>query len=727
MYLKRLTVSGFKSFAGKTELEFERGITAIVGPNGSGKSNIADAVRWALGEQSVKQLRMKKGEELVFAGTDKRAKASMAEVSLLLDNSDGVLALDFAEVELSRVIYRSGESEYRINGRKARLTEIQHLLATAGFGQNSYTVIGQGMIDSFILSTPAERKMLFDEASGIRQYELKREQALKKLDATTDNLTRVKDITGELEPRLKHLAKAVESSQERNQLRLQLQTEQSVYIATAEWTYRQRQKEIAAETEQLQAREVQLKEEIKQLEAQRQTIEHAKPTQVEGTAQALHELEIERDELSNDTSVKKAELQFLVEKLEDQEHLADEVKAQEAKAGELKSQQVAIGASLKQQQKAEVQAAKELDVVAEKIRTSQAKLASLRDQLRETSNGEFISHALSILRHIAQNPQLDANQIRDLVARAGRLLVSASLGDGDVMGAVRQAQQTLAEAMKRREDAHDSYTATVIKVRALEMDLAKSLDDQSQLAEQITQMRMQAEGRHKTSDQITARRKHLVVAEKRLDDIAGEITQRRSELAQSQMPGLSADEIFTLATKLEAAHQEARAINTRLGELKQDLTAIAHEEKELLLQARAWDVPSAEPSQKPLDQLERGLAILEGRLAESGDNDEAVMEEYREASERYQFLTGQVMDLEAAQTDLGTVITQLDKLIKAKFETGFETIARHFSQNFERLFEGGRASLSLKMDDEGTYGIEIKATPPGKRVESLSTLSGGEG
>ncbi len=210
MYLKQLTITGFKSFAHKTVLAFEPGISAVVGPNGSGKSNVADAVRWVLGEQSTCSLRTKKGEEVIFAGTEKRAKASMAEVSLLLDNADNAVDLDFSEIELSRRLYRSGESEYRLNGRKVTLRDIQNLLIQAGFGPNSYSVIGQGMIDQLILASPAERKLLFDEASGIRGYELKREQALRKLAATDLNLERVHDILSELEPRLKTLERGAE-------------------------------------------------------------------------------------------------------------------------------------------------------------------------------------------------------------------------------------------------------------------------------------------------------------------------------------------------------------------------------------------------------------------------------------------------------------------------------------------------------------------------------------
>src|SRR4051812_34088809 len=179
--LLSVRLQGFKSFAERTQVEFGPGITAVVGPNGSGKSNLADAIRWALGEQGKSRLRLGERDEVVFAGSDRRARASFAEVILLFDNEDGAFPLDLTEVEIARRMYRMGETDYRLAGRSVRLTDIQALLAGAGVGAGTYAVIGQGMIDSILMSSPAERKLLFDEAAGIRGPELGREAALRKL------------------------------------------------------------------------------------------------------------------------------------------------------------------------------------------------------------------------------------------------------------------------------------------------------------------------------------------------------------------------------------------------------------------------------------------------------------------------------------------------------------------------------------------------------------------
>jgi len=209
MFLKKIELQGFKSFANKTELQFNRNLTAIVGPNGSGKSNIADAIRWATGEQSQKILRTKKAEEVIFAGSDKKSRLGMAEVNLHLDNSDGKIPIDYKEVVITRRVFRTGESEYIINKSKVRLIDIQLLLAKASFGQHNYSIIGQGMIDSVLSQSATARKSFFDEATGVKAYQIKKEKSQHKYTRTQDNLSQSKAILHEIFPRLKYLTRQV--------------------------------------------------------------------------------------------------------------------------------------------------------------------------------------------------------------------------------------------------------------------------------------------------------------------------------------------------------------------------------------------------------------------------------------------------------------------------------------------------------------------------------------
>lgn len=205
MYLKRLDLQGFKSFPEKVKLEFNQGVTAVVGPNGSGKSNVSDAVRWVLGEQRAKSLRGDKMEDVIFAGTENRKPLGFAEVSIIIDNQDQKLPLAYTEVQVTRRVFRSGESEYRINGTACRLKDIQELFMDTGVGREGYSIIGQGRIDEILSAKGEERRRIFEEAAGIVKYKTRRNDAASKLEREQQNLLRVDDIIGELEVQLEPL------------------------------------------------------------------------------------------------------------------------------------------------------------------------------------------------------------------------------------------------------------------------------------------------------------------------------------------------------------------------------------------------------------------------------------------------------------------------------------------------------------------------------------------
>lgn len=212
MYLKSIEVHGFKAFANKIVFDFHNGITGIVGPNGSGKSNVADAVRWVLGEQSAKQLRGASMQDVIFAGTENRKPLSYAYVAITLDNSDHKLPVDYEEVTIARRVYRSGESEYLMNGSPCRLKDVNELFYDTGIGKEGYSIIGQGQIDRILSGKPEERRELFDEAAGIVKYKRRKVTAQKKLEHERENLVRVNDILSELERQLAPLERQSEKA-----------------------------------------------------------------------------------------------------------------------------------------------------------------------------------------------------------------------------------------------------------------------------------------------------------------------------------------------------------------------------------------------------------------------------------------------------------------------------------------------------------------------------------
>lgn len=224
MYLKSIEIHGFKSFANKIKFDFHNGITGIVGPNGSGKSNVADAVRWVLGEQRIKQLRGGSMQDVIFSGTELRKPLGYAYVAITLDNSDHSLAIDYDEVTVSRRLYRSGESEYMINGSSCRLKDVNELFMDTGIGKEGYSIIGQGQIDQILSSKPEDRRNLFDEAAGIVKFKSRKETAIKKLEEEKINLTRLSDILSELEKQIGPLEKQSEVAKEYLKFRERLKT-----------------------------------------------------------------------------------------------------------------------------------------------------------------------------------------------------------------------------------------------------------------------------------------------------------------------------------------------------------------------------------------------------------------------------------------------------------------------------------------------------------------------
>ena len=222
MYLKRMELQGFKSFADKTTLEFMPGITSVIGPNGSGKSNISDAIRWVLGEQSMKSLRGSKSEDVIFAGTQNRKSLGFAEVSIVIDNTDGKLPIEYSEVTVTRRLYRSGETGYYINKTPCRLKDILELFMDTGIGKDGYSIIGQGKIDEILSNKSEDRRNIFEEAAGIVKYRVRKVESEKKLEQTKVNLLRINDILSEIEGTIEPLKIQAEKAKKFLDLREEL-------------------------------------------------------------------------------------------------------------------------------------------------------------------------------------------------------------------------------------------------------------------------------------------------------------------------------------------------------------------------------------------------------------------------------------------------------------------------------------------------------------------------
>lgn len=253
MYLKRLELQGFKSFADKTVLEFKEGITSVIGPNGSGKSNISDAIRWVLGEQSIKSLRGAKSEDIIFAGTQARKSLGFAEVSMVIDNTDGKLPIEYAEVTVTRKIYRSGETGYFINKTPCRLKDILELFMDTGIGKDGYSIIGQGKIDEILSNKSEDRRRIFEEAAGIVKYRTRKAESEKKLEQTKLNLLRINDILSEIEANIEPLKLQADKAKQFLDLREELKNiEVGLFLYNIE-NYKEKLSQVTKDEEIMQS------------------------------------------------------------------------------------------------------------------------------------------------------------------------------------------------------------------------------------------------------------------------------------------------------------------------------------------------------------------------------------------------------------------------------------------------------------------------------------------
>lgn len=491
MYLKRLELHGFKSFAARTDLEYAPGITAVVGPNGSGKSNVADAVRWVLGEQSMRHLRGKKSEDIIFAGAQGKAAMGMAEVSLYLDNSAGWLPSEYTEVKITRRSYRSGENEYLINNNKVRLKDLLLLLSQARIGHDSYTVVGQGLIDAALSLRAEERRALFEDAAGIRHFQAQRDDAENKLELTEQNLGRLHDILAEIEPRLAPLAEQARRAREYAAVQADYQSRLSAWYAQ-QWQRLQDQRQRAEEVEA--ERSAELARVQAELGAREESLREVRSERERAAAQ-MNSLRRARGELMNRLQTLERDVAVAEERLGsltsqsgelalEQEQQRQQVAAAEQRMTALQQQiddladQVAQGddaiqqmersvASLRQRQEQEdarLRAAqRDVIQIQTRLGASQSELGRLQKQLGEKNR------TLATRRETqAQSQQkLDAAQTKlegqqrlladvqreeeQLVARRQQLTQAVSDGQNEQ----EQLREALGEARRERRSVSD--------------------------------------------------------------------------------------------------------------------------------------------------------------------------------------------------------------------------------------------------------------------------------
>jgi len=843
MFLKRLSILGFKSFADRTDIEFSDGITALLGPNGCGKSNVVDAVKWVLGEHSIKSLRAEKMEDVIFGGTESRKPLNVAEVALSIANETGLLPMDMPEIEIKRRLYRSGESEYFINGAQVRLKDIRELFWDTGVGKTAYSVMEQGKIDQILSSKPEDRRYLFEEAAGITRYRERGAEAERNLAKTQENVRQVELILNEVK---------------RSHDSLKIQSEKTLkYRALREEIFdyeldiqllrlKQFRYEKDEKNEVLKRRTIDRDRIRAEMEAENKALE-ANMDEVNSMGARLVELQKNIYGLALEKNAKENEIRLFNEQrgenkikigqneerekqsIEKISELNNDAAGQDAVVQELRKQcesieenirsfeeniQLAAGRiseNEKEVHRAEqeilniekelVELEKELakitdDIVAEldaglkkagysaaERRSAEEALVEILGRLRTLFSGRD-ALIRPLVSAASETSDVDVSEIKRITEiLAAGLAEAAACADKAVEffnsyrensptfideflapeGIItkkrlldaqeRSAKDGIEERRQRIKSLHEDnvnltvkineYRATLedMKVNRAQMNVrAQSAEDQARL------IRRELSGQEGILKNI---RDELSLYRQRLDEIDGRITGLQAEIAGIE------EKTRAFTSELEKLEKDIRksndnvagkkaVINKRMAELSKMQEALDKVHLELVqseMEIKNIQENFRETHSRDLMEFEERIfkittapAVLREKLAscrakmkELGSVNLMAPEEFAETKQRYDFLSGQLADLEKARKDLEDLTAEIRQESSQLFLETYNRIKKNFHNMFRRLFGGGRAELRLSDPNHVLEsGIEILAQPPGKKLEHLSLLSGGE-
>ena len=486
MYLKRLELQGFKSFADKTILELRPGITTVIGPNGSGKSNISDAIRWVLGEQSMKSLRGTKSLDIIFAGTQNRKSLGFAEASLVFDNSDGALPIEFTEVTVTRKIYRSGETGYYINKTPCRLKDVLELFMDTGIGKDGYSIIGQGKIDEILSNKSEDRRHIFEEAAGIVKYRSRKEEAEKKLEHTKLNLLRINDIISEIEGNLGPLQTQSEKAKKYLNLREELKNiEVGLFVYNIE-KYKENLQQIVQDIDVMQS---QCNDEEGKLERVKILKEELKSSideiteQIENMSNLGFESQKEIEQLNSDINVAKTRI---TNNNENSVRFTDEIQEQNEKIQELKQeleQKEAKKDNLKQNkekfEKELNEKQEELAKITEKLSAKELEIEGYKQTVEQNTDKKYeLQSEINAQEINFQNYEKRQNQIKQEIQTTISELDNTRMNKEEISKGFyesenkkNKAQKSLEEVAKQKQEANQKIKSFESNINILSSDM----------------------------------------------------------------------------------------------------------------------------------------------------------------------------------------------------------------------------------------------------------------
>jgi chromosome segregation protein len=665
MYLKSLEISGFKSFAKKTNLDFKTPITAIVGPNGSGKSNIAEAFRFVLGEQSLKSMRGKRGEDLIWnGGNGTTGRSNRASVKITFDNSKRQIGIDFDEVALERAVYRDSLSEYFINGTLVRLKDISETLAGAHVGSSGHHIISQGEADRILSANSKERREIIEDALGLKIYQYKKRESERKLQKTDENIKQVESLRREIAPHIKFLKKQVEKVEKTKQMKDELTSVYKEYL---------------------------LKEKI-HIENQNRYLDD----ELKGPEQKLIEIEkkiIEAKKAISDSPIIDSKRKKLLEVESD------------------------LGFTRQ-----------ERDRITREVGRIEGEITGLRRLIEKAKKDSEAEETATIL----------VKEVRDLVARIKQ--VARELEGVNDFESVKQISSRIIEIT-------DSFSGKIsnsnsLKTESFEKDIEELIKAKNQLDEKITETVSRESNLYSSYEEI----KNDIEKEKdKTRDAERELFSLMSE--QKDLYGIIASLKEKKVKLLVLKDEFEREIREGFSLIGRAVYLFDEEWKQMTRESISNFVQEERVKQ---DERLRDIQKLKIRIEDAGaGGGEDVMKEFKEVSEREEFLAKEIADLEVSSNSLRQLIEELDSKLEEEFKMGIEKINFQFNEFFCLMFGGGKASIKVIVDEqfakqgedfeieEGLIsnekdkekpelGIEIDVKLPRKNIKGLEMLSGGE-
>jgi chromosome segregation protein len=834
LFLKSIELFGFKSFADRSRIEFTDGISALLGPNGCGKSNVVDAIKWVLGEQATKSLRADRMEDVIFNGTEDRKPVNVAEVTLTMSNDTGILPIDSAEIAIRRRLFRSGESEYFLNGTPVRLKELRELFYDTGIGKTAYSIMEQGKIDQVLSNKPEERRLIFEEAAGITKYKIRGREAERKLERTEENMRQVQGILGEVSRSFESLRKQADKTLKYRRLREQhFSAELDLTLIRLRDFVNERDRR----QEQLEQR-TKLRDELRgEIDAinesleenldvvngmESRLIEHqkrlygveleksARENQIRIHAERVNELE---EKIKSDEARKKslegkiesirAEIETLEKSIEDhaarvrdveanitsfEEHvavaearIADNTTAitghektidhedgrQRGLEGELRSVTDDIVRQLEEGLQASsysTEARRSADAALdEALKQHRKSLQTLRTRLADASAAGSVERVAADGDRALEEA---IAQVGGLVERFGayRDAIPGFLDDflapegiitrkREIDASLEESRETVRAARadisaRTRENAElskriDEYRATLEELRVNRARMNAQADAMQQtLAERRSGLEEQTRQQLQSSEELKSSQSRLDQTTKRIESLGDELREleKTESKLQKEQTRLEAD-IQSKNSSLEKTERGLKKKMEDLGRTQNQLEKLQMGSAEIAAEIRnlyenfrdrySQELSEHEPrmleiNESPADLRSRLTGLREEERSLGAVN-LAAPEEFEEVRQRHEFLSEQLQDLSAAREDLRRVTAEIQSESASLFTETYDQIKKNFHVMFRRLFGGGRAELRLtEPDDVLESGIEILAQPPGKKLESIALLSGGE-